>query len=76
MPEPLFLAILKDNLNAEGAGGGMPEEKDIRTMIDEDIDRVELCLGASSYDSDALEELFLPCFWSIMPKESKASRKG
>ena len=36
----------------------MPEEKDIRTMIDEDIDRVERVWEASSYDSDALEELF------------------
>ena len=36
----------------------MPEEMDIRTMIDEDIDRVERVWEASSYDSDALEELF------------------
>ena len=36
----------------------MPEEKDIRTMIDEDIDRVERVWEASSYDSEALEGLF------------------
>ena len=55
---PCFYAILKDNLNAEGVVEDMPEEKDIRTMIDEDIDRVERVWEASSYDSDALEELF------------------
>lgn len=53
----------------------MPEEKDIRTMIDEDIDRVERVWEASSYDSDALEELFR-LLLELMPKESKASRKG
>ena len=55
---PCFYAILKDNLNAEGAVETMPEEKDIRTMIDEDIDRVERVWEASSYDSEALEGLF------------------
>ena len=53
----------------------MPEEKDIRTMIDEDIDRVERVWEASSYDSDALRSCSA-CFWSIMPKESRASRRG
>ena len=55
---PCFYAILKDNLNAEGAVEIMPEEKDIRTMIDEDIDRVERVWEASSYDSEAMEGLF------------------
>nr|WP_294680990.1 hypothetical protein [uncultured Anaerotignum sp.] len=36
----------------------MSKEKDIRTMIDEDIDRAERVWEASSYDSEALEELF------------------
>lgn len=51
-------AILKDNPNAEGAVEDMTEEKEIRTMIDEDIAHAETVWEASSYDSDALEGLF------------------
>lgn len=36
----------------------MTEEKDIRTMIDEDIAHVETVWEASSYDSEAMEGLF------------------
>lgn len=36
----------------------MQKEQEIRTMIDEDIDRAERIWAASSYDSEALEELF------------------
>ena len=54
----------------------MPEEKDIRTMIDEDIDRVERVWEASSYDSDALEELFRLLLEHYAERIEKASRKG
>ncbi|MBQ7757487.1 hypothetical protein [Anaerotignum sp.] len=53
-----FYAILKDNPNAEGTVDDMTEEKDIRTMIDEDIAHVETVWEASSYDSEAMEGLF------------------
>ena len=36
----------------------MTEEKDIRTMVDEDIAHGEAVWEASSYDSDAMEGLF------------------
>lgn len=53
-----FYAILKDNPNAEGTVDDMTEEKDIRTMIDEDIAHVETVWEASSYDSEVMEGLF------------------
>lgn len=37
----------------------MTEEKDIRTMVDEDIAHAEAVWDASSYDKDAMEGLFL-----------------
>ena len=36
----------------------MTEEKDIRTMVDEDIAHAEAVWDASSYDSEAMEALF------------------
>lgn len=36
----------------------MTEEKDIRTMVDEDIAHAEAVWDASSYDSEAMEGLF------------------
>ena len=36
----------------------MTEEKDIRTMVDEDIAHAEAVWDASSYDSEAMGELF------------------
>lgn len=53
-----FYDILKDNPNAERTVAEMTEEKDIRTMVDEDIAHGEAVWDASSYDSEAMEALF------------------
>ena len=43
---------------AERTVADMTEEKDIRTMVDEDIAHAEAVWDASSYDSEAMEGLF------------------
>lgn len=48
----------ENGAKTEGTVAQMTEEKDIRTMVEEDIAHGEAVWEASSYDSDAMEGLF------------------
>lgn len=55
---PTYMVYYTDIEIAERTVDDMAEEKDIRTMVDEDIAHAEAVWEASSYDSEAMEALF------------------
>lgn len=55
---PTYMVYYIDIEFAERTVDDMTEEKDIRTMVDEDIAHAEAVWEASSYDSEAMEALF------------------